>query len=98
MKLTQLAALPQLIKITIDDEDIVAKYGEELEFWIQDRQPLEKFIKIASGLSSDYAGSMSLLTELILDDTGRPILVDGKVLPNDLNTRIIQRIVEMLGK
>ena len=46
LKLTQLAAKPQLVKITIDDESIKEKYGDELEFWIYDRQPIDKFIKI----------------------------------------------------
>jgi hypothetical protein len=98
LKLTQLAAKPQLVKITVDDEATKEKYGDELEFWILDRQPLEKFIKIATGLSNDYAGSVNLLSELILDEDGKPVLTEDKILPNDLNTKVIQKIVEVLGK
>ena len=98
LKLTQLAAKPQLVKITIDDAATKEKYVDDLEFWILDRQPLENFIKIATGLSNDYAGSVSLIAELILDEEGKPVLTDGKVLPNDLNTRVIQKIIEVLGK
>ena len=42
MKLSQLAAKPTLIKLELDDEDVVKEYGEPLEFWIHDRQPIEK--------------------------------------------------------
>ena len=40
MKLSELAKKPQLQKITITDEALVEKYGDELEFFIYDRQPL----------------------------------------------------------
>ena len=45
MKLAELAAEPKLIPITLDDADIVEKYGEPLEFWIWDRQPIDSFNK-----------------------------------------------------
>ena len=47
LKLTQLASKPQLIKITLDTKEIQEKYGDSLEFWILDRQPIDQFIKMA---------------------------------------------------
>jgi hypothetical protein len=48
MKLAELAKKPQLIKVTITDEDIVTEFGEALEFWTWDRQPMDTFLKLAS--------------------------------------------------
>ena len=45
MKLSQLAAKPQLIKLSIDDEATVKEHGEAIEFWTWDRQPLDTFMK-----------------------------------------------------
>ena len=43
MKLNQLAAKPQLIRVEINDEETIKQFGESLEFWIWDRQPMDKF-------------------------------------------------------
>lgn len=98
MKLSKLAAKPQLTKIVLDDEQIIEKYGEELEFFIYDRQPIEKFIKIATTINSDYTAAVGMLNELILDEAGRPVITDELVLPNDIITKVIQKVVEHLGK
>jgi hypothetical protein len=98
MKLTQLASKPQLIKIVLDDEQIQEKYGESLEFWIHDRQPIDKFIKIATTLSTDYTAAVGMLNDLILDETGAPVVQGDLALPNDLVSKVIQKVVEYLGK
>ena len=98
MKLTQLASKPQLIKITLDKPEIIEKYGDSLEFWIMDRQPIEQFIKIATAQSNDYALMISLVNKLVLDDTGKQILDDDNVLPNDVMIAVISAVVERLGK
>ena len=46
MKLSELAVKPKLSKVTITEEHIVEKYGEELDFYIWDRQPLDIFAKL----------------------------------------------------
>ena len=98
LKLTQLAAKPQLIKITVDDESIKEKYGDELEFWIYDRQPIEKFIQIASTISKDYNSAVSLLADLVLDEDGSPVMKDGMTLPNDVVSIVLHKIIDYLGK
>jgi len=55
MKITQIAAKPQLIKLTLDDDQIKEKYGDALEFWIWDRQPMADFVKLAQMNSSNFA-------------------------------------------
>jgi hypothetical protein len=96
--LAQLAAKPELIKITIDDEDTIKRYEEPLEFYIYDRQPLAKFIKIATTINTDYDSAVLMLEDLVLDEKGAKITGNGLVLPNDLMTKVIQKTVEHLGK
>ena len=48
MKLSELAAKPQLKDIIIDDEKIVEEYGDTLQFFIQDRLPIETYTRLAS--------------------------------------------------
>ena len=55
MKLSELSQKPKLIRILIDKKEIVKKYGEELEFHIYDRQPLDVFTKLAN-VKEDTAG------------------------------------------
>ena len=98
MKLSELAAKPSLIKITLDDEETKVKYGDELDFFIYDRQPLAKFIKIATTINTDYESAVVMLDDLILDEEGKQITGKGLVLPNDLMTKVIQKVVEHLGK
>ena len=46
MKLKQLASKPQLMRVTLNDEETLKEYGEELEYWVWDKQPLAKIIKL----------------------------------------------------
>ena len=98
MKLTQLAAKPQLIKLTLDDEGIREKYGDALEFWIYDRQPMSQFVKLAQMRSENFGEVVEVINGMILDEDGTPIIKDGMVLPTDIMTRVVGLIVETLGK
>lgn len=98
MKLTKLAAKPQLVKIELIDEDIVKEYGEPLEFHIWDRQPIDKYIKIASVQGENVGELIKMVNEMILDEEGNKILNDDVMLPNSVMTRVIAKVVETLGK
>jgi hypothetical protein len=98
LKLTQLASKPQLIKITIDSPDIVEKHGDELEFWIMDRQPIDQFIKMATATGNDYGELVRMVGELVLDENGSKVLKDGEALPNDVMVAVMNAVVERLGK
>ena len=98
MKLTQLAAKPTLIKITLDEEDIVKDYGEPLDFWIWDRQPMEQFVKLAQMKSEDFSEMVKTVNQMILDEDGTPVIKDGLILPTNLMGRVISKVVETLGK
>jgi hypothetical protein len=98
MKLTQLAAKPQLIKMELDDEETVKEFGESLEFWIWDRQPIDKFIKLATLKADDLGQLIDAVNGMVLDEAGLPVLKDGETLPTHVMTRLIGKVVETLGK
>ena len=98
MKLSQLAAKPQLIKIELSDEDTVKEYGEPLEFYTWDRQPLETFMTLANGNQEDPAAMIELVRTLILDENGKMIIVKDLMLPSTVLLKVISKIVESLGK
>jgi hypothetical protein len=98
MKITQIASKPQLIKVVLDDADTVKELGEELEFWTWDRQPLDKFMKLASVKQDNPAEIIDIVKELILDEQGKVVIKDGVMLPTQILIRIIQKLVETLGK
>jgi hypothetical protein len=98
MKLTKLAAKPQLVKIELSDEDIIKEYGEALEFWIWDRQPMDKYIRLAQ-MNGDNTGDLiKAVNEMILDEDGIPVIKDDMMLPTAVMTRVVARVVETLGK
>jgi len=98
LNLTQLASKPQLIKITLDNAEIVAKYGDSLEFWIMDRQPIDQFVKMATMGADNYGEMIKMVNELILDEHGDPAIQEGEALPNDVMITVIGAVVERLGK
>jgi len=100
MKLSDLASEPKLIVIKIDDEDIITEYGEPLEFWVWDRQPLEKFLRFAGKKidNEDLPELIEFTREMILDESGEPVMTGGKLLPTSLMSRCVTRVMEQLGK
>lgn len=97
MKLSELSQKPKLIKILINNEKIVKKYGEELEFHIYDRQPLDVFTKLANA-KEDTAGVTELIQDMILDEKGELVVKDGNVLPLDVIMEAVTLITSELGK
>lgn len=98
MKLSELAKKPQLTKITISDEDIVAEFGEPLEFWTWDRQPMDLFLKLAAIDQTNTASVIDAVRGLILDEDGKPVLDKDVTLPTKVLMRVITEVVESLGK
>ena len=82
MKLSQIKAKLKLIPVVIDDEDIVAEYGEPLEFYTWDRQPMTVFVRMAATEGVDTAKIFELV----------------KTLPGKVLMRVITKVVELLGK
>jgi hypothetical protein len=98
MKISELAKKPQLMSVSIDDEDIVAEFGEAIEFWTWDRQPMDVFLKLASVNPENTTSVIEAVRDLILDEEGKPVLVGDVSLPTKVMMRVITRIVDGLGK
>lgn len=98
MKLSEIAKKPQLIKVTLDDADIIEEFGESVEFWTWDRQPMDTFLKLASIDQNNPASVLEAVRNLILDEDAKPVLVGEATLPTKIMMRVITRVVEGLGK
>ena len=98
MKINQIASKPQLIQLTLDDEATVKELGEPLEFWTWDRQPLDKFMKLASVKQDSPAEIIDVVRDLILDENGKVVITGDIMLPTQIMIRCIQKVTETLGK
>lgn len=98
MKLTQLSKKPELVKVELTDDETIKEYGEALEFWIYDRTGMDVFVKMATMKSEDFGEMVDIVNKMILDEDGTPIVKDGYLLPSNILTRVIGKVVETLGK
>ena len=100
MQLAALAAEPQRKKLILDDEKIVEKYGEPIEFYILDRLPLSEYMALVesmAGAQDDYGKMVDFAKQLMLDQNGKPILTGKKQLPGDIAMAAIQKVSTELG-
>jgi hypothetical protein len=95
--LRDLATKPQLVALYLDSEEIQAKYGDSLEFYIQDRMTTEQYAEISSMDQTDTRAMFMILKDLILDAEGMSVLDDERSLPTDLLVEAVQKITEHLG-
>jgi hypothetical protein len=98
MNLSQLTAKPQLVLISIDDEDTIKEYKEAIEFYTWDRQPMDTFMRLASATQENTGTIIDIVKTLILDEQGKMILADDHMLPTNVLMKAITRVTEMLGK
>ena len=98
MKLSQLASKPQLIKLSIDDEDTVKEHGEAIDFWTWDRQPLDTFMKLANSDQANAGAMIDIVRTLILDENGKEVISKDLMLPSSVLIKVSSKIVETLGK
>lgn len=98
MKLSQLAAKPQLIKITLDAPEVIERHGEAVEFWTWDRQPLDVFMKLANSGITEGSEVVNIVKDLILDELGQKIIQGDVTLPTDILVAAIGEITTILGK
>jgi hypothetical protein len=100
MKLTEVASKPQLIKITLAEPEIIEAYGDELEFWTWDRQPLEKYLGLVGqdATMENMPALIEFAKELILDESGNKVMADGEVLPTLVMTLAVNKVVAQMGK
>lgn len=98
MKLSQLTSKPQLIEVSIDDEDTLKEFGEAITFHTWDRQPLDVFMKLANASGQDTSNIILIVRTLILDEKGKEVLRDDAMLPTHILMKAITKVTEILGK
>lgn len=98
MKLSEVVAKPQLVKIEINDEDIVKEFGEPIEFYTWDRQPMETFMKLAAMEGQNYTEMVKIVKQLVLDEEGNQILKDNEMPPTKVLVRVVTKVLEGVGK
>lgn len=98
MKLATLATKPQLIEVVLDDEDTIKEYGEALSFHTWDRQPLDIFMRLAVSQQQDPTEMLEIVRQLLLDESGKPIVTKDTMLPTAVLIRAIAKLTETLGK
>jgi len=98
MKLKDLASKPKLIQVILDDEDTIASYGESLEFYTYDRQPIQTFMKLAATQGTDNEAMLEMVRKMILDEDGNEIITEEVSIPGPVLMRAITKIVATLGK
>jgi len=97
-KLSELAGKPSLTSIIIDDQDIVEKYGDELEFFVYDKLPISTYTKLASLDAKDAGQLYNAVKDLVLDEKGLPVVNDENTLPMDVMNAAILKVTDSLGK
>ncbi len=97
MKITELTSKPQLIKFTLDDAEITEKYGDAIEFWAWDKQPLDHYFKMASS-NDNVDGILDVAKSMILDENGNAVMADDQVLPPDVAMKAFNVVITSLGK
>lgn len=98
MKITEIASKPQLIKLTVNNPSIVEEFGEPIDFWTWDRQPLDTFMKMAAINNEDPQQIINIVRTMILDENGKQVIDGDVMLPTRILLEMIQLIVEKLGK
>jgi len=98
MKLSELAGEPTLIEVVLDSEEVIEEYGEALTFHTWDRQPMDVFVKLASISDNDMGNIMETVTQIVLDEKGKPIINKKVTLPTKILMQVVGKVVELLGK
>lgn len=100
MRLKELSTTPQLIRVVLDDEETIKEYGEEIEFYVYDKQPLAKFVKFMNADTADFdpVDLIAFCSEMIFDEDGQPVMTEGEVLPTKVLIRCINEVISQLGK
>lgn len=98
MNISKFATKPELTKIEIKNEDIIAAYGPVF-FYVYDKLDITTYFDFFKSQSEQDGNQLNaILRKLILDENGKPSMSDEQLLPIDLTIAAIAAINEQLGK
>lgn len=99
MNIQQFAKKPELIKIVIDQQELIDAYGSEINFWIFDSIDINTYFDFfKSQTDSDGEKLNDLMRKLIRNEQGEICIPEGHILPVDLAIASLTAINETLGK
>lgn len=96
--ISDFARPPELVKITLDSEEIRSEFGDEVTFWMKDFVDINTYFEFFRAQSEDSQQLSKILEKLILNDQGQPALKEGNHLPAILAVAALNKISETLGK
>jgi hypothetical protein len=59
---------------------------------------MDVFVRMATLKAEDFGSMVDIVNKLILDEDGTPIVKEGYLLPTNILSRVIAKVVETLGK
>lgn len=99
MNIDALKINSELVKISLDHEDITTKYGDAIEFWTHSHPKLTTYFQFFEArINADYDRLEAIMRELILNSEGNPTLDKDQTLPADIFTAAIVAVGDLLGK
>ena len=99
MNINELAKTPELIKVTLDSEDLLTTYGEPIDFWMKDMVDINTYFDFFKSQTAEEGEKLNLLLrKIILKEDGSPSLLEDEGLPIDIAVAALSKINETLGK
>jgi hypothetical protein len=99
MNIGQFAQKPQLIKVEIDNPDVVEAYDGVVSFWITDSVDINTYFDFFRTQSEQDGDKLNaIMRKLIKNEQGEQAIPDDHVLPIDLALASLTAINERLGK
>ena len=99
MNIQEFKIKPKLIEVTIDDNDIVAKYNDTIKFYMYDHLDLTTYFRFFRAQSEgNTADLLATVKTIVLDEKGKQVMIGDYELPVDIFTNAVVKITEHLGK
>jgi hypothetical protein len=99
MQISQLKTNSRLVKKTISEPQIVAKYGEAIDYYVMEPTPFDFIVKVLKALDNKDTESLVLaISSEIRQEDGSKLLSAGESLPLDVMGVIIEAFAQDIQK
>jgi hypothetical protein len=99
MDISEFKVKPTIIEITIDDKNLVEKYGSTITFRMYDHQKLTPYFAFFKAQrEGDTEALETIIRQIVLDKDDKPVMSKGYELPVDIFAELVVKIGEQLGK
>lgn len=99
MDIKALAKKPELVKVILDNEELVESYGEPITFWMKDFVDINTYFDFFKSQGESEGQKLNeLMRKIILNEQGDPAIAEDEALPIDIAVGALTKINETLGK